>query len=131
MSELPDSGARTTFDRGAAGREDDPSKSRVDLISPFMIFRLGKHMGAADTKYADIGGARNYEKGMPIMRVLAGIERHVLQYKAREASEDHPAAMAWAAMALVHYETVGAVVDGQRIATFDDLDDRPRWLVGS
>lgn len=127
MTSLPDTGHRIVFAAGGAAREHDESKPRLDLVSPFLVARIGLHMGNADVKYADVGGARNWEKGMPVTRYLGGLERHLNGYKIRDGSEDHLAAMGWGIMALAHHEAIGAVVDGVRLATWEELDDRPRW----
>jgi hypothetical protein len=127
VTDLPDTGARTLFGVGGAAREADPTKPAIEFVSPFLVPRIGVHMGKADRKYSDVGGARNWEKGMPAMRYLAGIERHRGAYILRDTSEDHLAAIAWGAMCLIHHEAVGAVQDGVLYATWEQLDDRPRF----
>lgn len=128
---LPDSGLRVAFSRGGAHREADPSKPLLSAISPYAMDRLGLHLAAADEKYKDVGGCRNWEKGMPVTRYIDGIGRHLAAYLKRDASEDHLAAIMWGGMCLAHHEQVGAVVhqpgEASVFYTFDDLDDRPIW----
>lgn len=118
---LIDSGSRTTFDRGGASREADPTKAALSLVRPRPIARLAWHMMAADKKYADVGGARNFEKGMPFTRALDGAERHIADYKDCKQDEDHLVAAFWNIYALLCYEEYGMA---------DDLDDRPA-IMGS
>lgn len=73
-------------------------------------------MMAADVKYAAVGGARNFEKGMPFSRVIDGAERHLADFKDRKADEDHLVAVFWNIYALLCYEEYGMA---------DELDDRP------
>lgn len=117
---LPDSGTRTSFGEGMAIREADPNKPSVEGISPFAIFRLGTLFTKGGIKYGEF---RNWEKGMPVTRMVGAIIRHTFQYLARDESEDHLAAIMWNAQCLIHYESVGGI-SGK---SFKELDDRPVW----
>jgi hypothetical protein len=111
---LPDTGERQTFAVGQAVREADPLKPAVEGISPYAIERIGLLYTLGGEKYGDF---RNWERGMPFTRCIGAIIRHVFAYLRRDNTEDHLAAVAWNAIALMHYE---AVAD-------PNLDDRPRW----
>lgn len=127
MSALPDSGLRTTFNRGGAHREADPDKPLLEAISPYALDRLGLLLAKAEVKYKDVGGCRNWEKGMPITRYQGAIGRHNGGYLRRDTTEDHMAAVMWNAMCVMHHEEIGAF-DGTTHWTFEQLDDRPFWL---
>lgn len=105
-----------------AVREADPNKAAVEGISPYAIMRLGMHFTHGGIKYAQHGGFRNWEKGMPATRCIGAIVRHAFQYLMRDDSEDHLAAIMWNAQALIHYEEVGGTG-----ATWEEIDDRPNW----
>lgn len=112
--ELPDSGQRTQFGDNGAVRETQ-DKPAMHGISPHLMIRLGTLLSKADVKYSESGGFRNYERGLPFSTCVGGILRHTFAFLRRDTSEDHLAAIAWNAMAMMHYE-------GQGI---QGLDDRP------
>ncbi len=120
---LPDSGVRESFGDGMAVREANPTKPALGGISPYMELALGDLMTKAGIKYKDAGGYRNWEKGMPVTRVIESIKRHVNAFQRGDTSEDHLAAIAWNAMVLIHYRD-GGTTTGKG---FEQLDDRPRW----
>lgn len=99
-------------------REPDGDKPRPDLISPYFKERLGKWLALGAQKYA----VWNWARGMPFSRCLAALERHLLRYQQGSRDEDHLAAIAFAAMQLIHYEEMIA-----RGALPADLDDLPRF----
>ena len=116
---LPDSGERTSYGDGKAVREADPDKPAVEGIPPTALLRLGTLFTNGGIKYRDTPeGFRNWEKGMPWMRCYGAILRHALQWLLRDQKEDHLAAIAWNALALIHYESY------ERYA---EDDDRPDW----
>jgi hypothetical protein len=107
------------FSVGGAVRDASENKSRVDLISPFAIERLGFHLAKGAKAYSP----RNWEKGMPISRCVASLERHVMQYKMGLTNEDHMAAVMCNAMFILHYE------EGIRRGFLPkDLDDMPHYV---
>lgn len=120
---LPDTGLREIFGEGLAVREADPTKPALGGISPFAELALGDLMTKAGIKYAAAGGYRNWEKGMPVTRVIESIKRHVNAFQRGDETEDHLAAIMWNAMVLIHYRD-GGTTSGK---SFKDLDDRPRW----
>jgi hypothetical protein len=96
---LPDSGKREKFESGAV-RDVQEDKPRYDLIPPGPLYRLAMHYTNGAKKY----GERNYEKGMPTSRIIASLMRHVEAFRLGDKSEDHLAAVAWNAFALMFYE---------------------------
>lgn len=123
VHQLPDSGVRESFGEGLAVREADPTKPALAGISPFLELALGELMRKAGEKYKDAGGYRNWEKGMPVMRVVDSLKRHLNAFQRGDVTEDHLAAIAWNAMVLIHYRD-GGTTTGKGFA---ELDDRPRW----
>jgi hypothetical protein len=111
---MHDSGERQQFTTGAV-RDTAGDKPRIDLISPFAKRRLGEWLRKGASKYSE----RNWEKGMPISRVLASLERHLTAYEAGENDEDHMAAVMCNAMFVLHYEEMI-----QRGVLPAELDDR-------
>jgi len=99
MSELKDSGERQDFESGCV-RDAAENKSRPDLISPYFMMRVGEHLDKGARKYAE----RNWEKGMPISRCIASLERHLNQYKMGLTDEDHLAAISCNIIFIIHYE---------------------------
>ena len=110
---LKDGGERVVY-AGGALREPPTGKGRYDLISPFAIHRIARHYENGAVKYAD----RNWEKGIPFGRCLDAMARHLNQYRMGDRAEDHLAAIAWGACAIMHYEAMGMT----------DLDDIPHYM---
>jgi hypothetical protein len=100
MATIKDSGQRESF-AGGAVRDIQDDKPRYELIPPAPLYRLAMHYAGGAAKYAPW----NWAKGMPLSRALASLERHLQQYKEGDTEEDHLAAVAWNAFALMHYET--------------------------
>ncbi len=92
----------------------DASEVRVALIPALALNRLGGlyHRGAV--KY----GENNYQKGIPLARIYASLFRHVIAWKAGDTSEDHLAAIAWNAIALMFTEN--AIAEGALPAALAD-----------
>jgi hypothetical protein len=126
--ELPDSGLRRTFTVGGAGREADPDKPKLSAISPYALNDLGLLLRKADIKYADLGGCRNWEKGMPITEYVDSADRHSALFKMRDTQENHAVAAFWNWMCILHHMAVGAIDHSTgQYWTFEELDDRPEW----
>lgn len=121
---LPDTGLRETLVPGGAVREADPSKPLIGCISPVAKRALGRLMAKAEDKYKAHGGCRNWEKGMPVTRVIESIERHIADFQMRDEKEDHLAAIMWNAMVLIHYRDAGTTTG----LSWAELDDRPVWF---
>ena len=113
---MKDSGKRRSASTGAH-RDIDDNKPRIDLISPFMLERLGKWTGEG----ARGKGERNWEKGMPLSWFLASLCRHLNSYQQTKDDEDHLAAILWNAMALAHGEEM--ISRGVWPVELDDLPD--------
>jgi hypothetical protein len=111
---LPDSGQRESFVSGAV-RDIREGKGRYDLISPIALKRLAQHYERGAKKYSE----RNWEKGMPLTRILDSAERHLNQFKEGDRSEDHLAAVAWNIFAVIHIEEM--VRRNQLPKEFNDL----------
>lgn len=109
---MQDSGERQKFESGAV-RDTTTGKGRFDLISPELYFRISKWAELGATKYSD----RNWEKGMPISRCYDSCMRHLVKYLDGWDDEDHLAAVAWNAMAIMHFEKHNP-----------ELQDIPSWL---
>src|SRR3990167_867463 len=112
------SGSKQVFDTGAK-RDDAGSKPRPDLISPFVEERLGALLQRGAAHYGD----HNWTKGMPFSRCLASLQRHLMQWKQGDKSEDHLAAVMFDAMAIIHYEEMIS-----RGVLPSELDDMPVYL---
>jgi hypothetical protein len=115
--ELKDSGKREDFSSGCV-RDASENKPRPDLISPYFSMRIGDHLDAGARKYAE----RNWEKGMPISRCIASLERHLMQYKMGLTDEDHVAAIGCNIMFIAHYEEMI-----KRGLLPNELNDLPRY----
>lgn len=92
-------------------------KGRYDLLPREGIHRLAQLY----ERGADVYGDRNWEMGQPFTRVLSSMLRHAFQAAAGMTDEDHLAAVAWNALALITFE--------ERIAAGllpAELDDRPK-----
>ena len=92
--------AHETHGEWAAQREIKAGKGRPDLISPFATKRIGAWLELGAVRY----GAHNWEKGMPFNIYLQGLERHLIEFKIGDTSEDHLAAICFAAMAIMHHQ---------------------------
>lgn len=111
VGQLKDSGQRELYITGAV-RDNGESKGRFDLISTQALLRLSRHYEAGAKKYSD----RNWEKGMPIGRMVSAAMRHLVKYMAGANDEDHLAAVLWNVAAIMHYEYYKP-----------ELQDLPTW----
>lgn len=116
---MQDSGKRQEFEGGAV-RDTAEGKSRPDLISPFAAEREGDWLAKGASKYAE----RNWEKGIPIARCIASLERHLMAYKQGKTDEDHMAAIRCNAGFVLHFEEM--IKLGLLPPT---LNDMPHYLV--
>lgn len=117
MSEFvtKDSGARQEFDTGAV-RDIQEGKGRFDLIPTLPIRRLAQLYERGAIKYGD----NNWQKGIPLMRYIDSLERHVNSLKAGEPTEDHAIAIVWNAFGYIW--TLNEIQHGRLPA---ELDNRP------
>lgn len=114
---MKDSGERRKFDSGAQ-RDRGDLKPRPDLISPFFQERLGWICAKGAEKYEP----RNWEKGMPLSVFLESAERHLMQFKQGDMSEDHVGQAAWNLMCIIHFEEL------MKHGVHLELEDLPRYL---
>lgn len=117
---MKDSGKRQQFNTGAV-RDTAEDKPRVDLISPFAQWREGIWLMQGAKNYKE----RNWEKGIPIARCIASLERHIQQYKMGDTSEDHMAAIRTNAGFIIHFEEMV-----KRGLLPKELDDMPKYTTG-
>lgn len=96
---LKDSGQRQEFSTGAV-RDSEEGKGRFDLLSPFALFRMALIGEKGGIKYND----RNWEKGIPMSRMLDSAIRHLNQYRMGMRDEDHLAQAMWNCHAAIHME---------------------------
>ncbi len=85
---------------GALREVDDPSRGYFELLPPGPLTRLAAHYGRGAAKYAP----HNWEKGLETGRIMRSLLRHAFGYLAGNRDEDHLAAVAWNAFALMDHE---------------------------
>jgi len=113
---MNDNGTRVKFAEESATRENPEGKGQPALISPFAMTRLAKWYEQGAGKY----GARNWEKGLPYSNCTNSMYRHLLAWQKGDRSEDHLAAIAWNAFAIMHY---------QELDMGCEYDDMPRYKI--
>lgn len=111
---LKQTGKKQEFSTGAQ-RDGAQGKPRLELISPVFLDRLGVLLA----KGADHYGERNWEKGMPLSRLLSSALRHLNQTLDGDEGEDHPIQCVFNLMAYVH--TLHRIRAGTLPAELDDL----------
>jgi hypothetical protein len=99
FTHVNDSGAREEFESGAR-RDTQDGKPRFGLIPTYPLKRLAMHYTNGAVKY----GENNWTKGIQSSRTWESLERHVQAYKEGDKSEDHLAAIAWNAFAIIWTE---------------------------
>ena len=98
---ISDSGERESSSTGGL-REPDEGKGMHELISPYGVARVARWYELGAKKYAP----RNWEKGVSPNRCFRCIMRHSFKYIAGWKDEDHLAAIAWNALAIMHFEQI-------------------------
>lgn len=98
---VTDSGEREAF-AGGAVRDTAAGKPRPDLISPFMLERLGAHMAKGAIKYAEW----NWANGIPSTRCYESACRHMMMFAQGDRVEDHLSAAVFNLMVMIHNEEV-------------------------
>jgi len=94
-----DSGERRSFGTGAV-RDVRTGKGRYDLLAAVAIRREAELLERGAVKY----GERNWEQGIPISNFIDSALRHIFNYLAGEATEDHLAAARWNIGCAMHFE---------------------------
>jgi len=110
-----DSGERESFAMTGAQRDSRTGKGRFDLIPGDALTRLAQLYERGAAKYE----ARNWEKGMPMSRMIDSMLRHAFQASAGDADEDHLAAVIFNAMGVMAYQE--RIKRGLLPAELDDL----------
>jgi len=96
-------GEERIFATGAV-RDTANKKPMIHLISPFFLEDLGEWLRfACQDRKPKPYPPRNWEKGMPFSDTLGSGFRHIVAIMTGDESEDHIAALGFAAMALAHY----------------------------
>lgn len=113
-----DSGKKDKFSTGYQ-RDAQEGKTRYDLIPPKPLTRVADLYARGAEKYGD----SNWAQGAPFMRQMASILRHLYQWRMKDNSEDHLAAVIWGCFSLMYYE------EQIEKGTMDKLlDDREKLL---
>jgi hypothetical protein len=94
-----DTGKREKMTTGSQ-RDTQTGKPRYDLIPADSLKRLADLYARGAEKYDD----NNWRKGQPYSRVTASLLRHVYAFIDGDESEDHLAAIAWNAFAIMHFQ---------------------------
>lgn len=111
---IKDSGSRTEFESGAV-RDVQNDKGRMDLLPKMTIWALARHYEEGAKKYAD----RNWEKGMPVSRMLDSAERHLFKFELGMTDENHLIAAIWNVIGM--YETLLRIEMGVLPKELNDL----------
>ena len=90
---LPNSGKQQQFDSGAV-RDTHEGKGRYDLIPAGAL----KAVAIRYQQGAEAYGERNWEKGMPVGRLIDSAIRHLYAHLSGCRKEDHLSAAAWNAL---------------------------------
>jgi len=94
-----------------ATRSTDVIGLAFHLISAWGLRRLAKRYALG----AGVHGERNWESGIPVSDTINHMMEHLLLYLQGDRTDDHMAAVAWGAFAVMHYEDTG------NVACFKDI----------
>lgn len=78
--------------------------------------RLSQRYEYGKLKY---GNAEAFKDGLPVSDCIDSMFRHLLQYLEGDNSEDHMAAIAWGAFAIMYYE--------ENVPQFQDIELRKKF----
>ena len=120
---VQDSGERQEFPTGSR-RDTNKGKGRFDLMPAYALKRLAQHYENGAVKYGD----RNWEKGQPLGRYMDSAIRHAYAYLNGSKDEDHLAAVAWNALAII--ETEHRIEMGILPTELDDISEQRAMLRG-
>lgn len=90
-------------------------KGRFDLLSPFALEELARHMERGAVKYAP----RNWERGIPLSSFVDSAQRHLGDVLKGRTNEPHAVAALWNLHGLVHTQIM--IEMGLLPAELDDL----------
>lgn len=94
------------------------------MLPTFALRRISLIFERAEIKYGEHGGARNYEKGMPLSEFMCSAKRHIDQYiEGRQDGEDHLGQAAWNLLAALQIEEMM----NEGLLPWD-LDDLPHYF---
>jgi hypothetical protein len=99
QSEMP----KEVFATGAQ-RDTSDGKSRIDLIDPVLLERVGHHLAKGAKHY----GEHNWQRGIPTDRYLESLCRHVNAYRMGNRDEDHLSAIVFNVMGIMRNEAYAA-----------------------
>ena len=100
-SDMKDEGGdRVVHREGAGKKEADLGRGHYELVSPLFMRRLAVWLEKGAEKY----DSRNWEKGIPMGRIVRALLRHTYQYLEGMRDEDHLAAISCNIMFLIHFE---------------------------
>jgi hypothetical protein len=108
---------KVEFSTGST-RSDATGKGRFDLLPYEGLRRIAIRFEGGAIGHGD----RNWEKGMPIGRILSSAARHIAQAIDGQTDEDHLAAAGWGVMAAMHMQREVAL--GRVPADLDDIPKR-------
>lgn len=86
-------GEKRTFSTGA-NRQNAEGKGTPVLFPPDAYLDISIHFEEGATLHGD----RNWEKGMPLSKIINSLERHIQQEKMGLTDESHDRALAWNAV---------------------------------
>ncbi len=115
-NDLPDSGQREEMPTGSV-RDTRVGKGRFDLLPPHALKRLAQHFENGAMKYGD----NNWLKGQKTSRYYDSAMRHLFAYMEGSREEDHMAAVAWNAMAIIQTQYLISI--GKLSKELDDLNE--------
>lgn len=107
-----------TYPSGAI-RADDTGKGNQELLSPYVLDLLAKHLEKGATDH----GPRNWEKGMPFSTFARRVLRHFYQWMMGKDDEDHLVAAYCNLHMLIHEREMVRL--GVHPASNDDM---PKYL---
>jgi len=87
-------------DESGTGSTRSVMEERYDLVAPEGLRRLALRYALGAAKH----GARNWERGQKASVVINHMLKHLMCYLAGNRDDDHLAAVAWGAFALMHFE---------------------------
>lgn len=105
---MRDHHSETLVDNAGTGSTRSAMTERYDLIPPIGMRRLARRYALGAEKH----GPRDWERGQRAWDVFNHMCKHMQDYLAGDRSDDHMAAVAWGAFALMHLaETVPDMFD--------------------
>lgn len=109
-----EAGKKRTFSTGA-NKQAAVGKGTPVLFPGDAYLEISKHFEEG----ADIHGARNWEKGIPLSKLIDSLERHIAQEKLGMTDESHARALAW--NAVVYLATKIRIERGQLLEELADI----------